>query len=94
MMGRRRLPQVALIPYISYSIALQVLLIIAGIWWVRDVFGRFESDLDVVKNSRDRSHKGVIIFWWGATGVVVLLLLVMGSNLAGRVIAGIRILSE
>ena len=74
----------------GYGMVLRVLLLVIGVLWCRDVFGRFRSDVAVIRESDDRGHKAVVIFWWILTAGVVLLMLSFAWNLLGNVIEGFR----
>lgn len=58
----------------GYRLLAQAILVIFGFMWCREVFGRLRSDIAVLKESRDRGHKGLIIFFWVLTvGIIILM---------------------
>ena len=42
----------------------QLLVVVGGIWWCKEIFERLRSDIDDVRHSDERIKKGVIIFYW------------------------------
>jgi len=45
-------------------------LLIGGLWWCKEVLGRFGKDLHRVRWEADATEKGVIVFIWGLTLVI------------------------
>lgn len=58
----------------GYSLVIKVILLIFGVRWCKDVFGRLQSDITVLKESDDKGHKGLIVFFWFLTlGIIILI---------------------
>jgi hypothetical protein len=73
--GPSRVPRRRRPVFFGYRwLAIKMLLIIAGIWWCAEIWGRRHEDLRVLRESKDVVERGVVIaFWLSALFVAVLL---------------------
>ncbi len=54
--------------------ALKVLILVIGILWCREIFGRFSSDCNELREDKEGTKRIVIVSYWVLTaGVVVLM---------------------
>ncbi|MCH7526721.1 MAG: hypothetical protein IID39_04730 [Planctomycetes bacterium] len=54
---------------------LRAVLLVAGLWWCKEIFQRLRHDIVEFKTSDDSARRGVIMFFW-LTTVVILALIV------------------
>ncbi len=73
---------------LDFSVVFHAVLMVLGILWCREMFGRWRSDLDEFRSSNDRSDRAIIVFFWAVTVVIVVS---MGRFVAGLLI-GMRLL--
>jgi len=59
--------------FLSFGFLLRMGLLIAGIWWCKEIFGRLRDDIAELKDP-DATRRGVIIGLWGATAVILALI--------------------
>ena len=51
------------------------ILFVFGLWWCRDVYDRFPSDVACLKESNTFTEKFVIVFYWVLTvGILALMI--------------------
>jgi len=60
--------------YLNFGLVINAVLMVGGILWCREMFGRWEKDVAEYKAAKDASTRQVIIILWGVTALVVLLL--------------------
>lgn len=48
----------------SYGLIVQAALLVGGLWWCKEMWGRRHSDISELKESDDNVRKGVIVFFW------------------------------
>ena len=53
---------------------LKVMLIIAGVFWCKEILERLPSDIKTIRTSKDLSEHTVIISLWGVTIVIMTLI--------------------
>jgi hypothetical protein len=56
--------------FLSYSFLLRASLLIAGVWWCKEILGRLRDDLAELKDP-DATRRGVIIGLWAVTAVIL-----------------------
>lgn len=71
--------------YLSYGTVINAILLVAGLWWCKEVFERWRDDVAELKESDDRVKQGVIVFIWFLT----LLILLFIVNFAWAIVANI-----
>ncbi len=60
--------------FLDFGLVFNALLLVAGLWWCKEVFERWRGDLAELKATDDRIKQGVIIFFWLVTlGIIVLI---------------------
>ena len=72
--------------FLSYGLLWRMGLLIAGVWWCKEILGRFRDDVAELKDP-DATRRGVIIGLWAATAVILFL---MGSFIWGIVAPAIH----
>lgn len=50
----------------------QVVLFLLGCWWCKEVFGRFKTDIEEVKQPKLPGQRWTVIFYWALTGCIML----------------------
>jgi hypothetical protein len=58
---------------LSFGLVWRAILLIAGIWWCKEIIGRWRDDVDELKTP-DWTRRGVILGLWAFTVVVLVLL--------------------
>lgn len=53
--------------FLNYGLILNTVLLVGGIWWCKEIWGRRHSDISEFKESDDKVKKGVIVFFWLVT---------------------------
>jgi hypothetical protein len=53
--------------FIGFGDLIKIAILIVGILWCKEIFGRFRSDLAEFKNSKDSTARPVILFFWAIT---------------------------
>jgi hypothetical protein len=56
------------------GIFVKAVLIVAGIWWCKEIFCRLRADIEELRTTGDTSKKGVTIFLWSVTAIIILLI--------------------
>jgi len=59
--------------FLSYGFLLRASLLIAGVWWCKEILGRLRDDLAELKDP-DATRRGVIIGLWAVTAVIMVLI--------------------
>ena len=60
--------------FLTFRVVFYAVLLVAGLWWCKEMVGRFRDDLRRLKEGEDKAEKGVILFLWGLTVVIALLI--------------------
>lgn len=60
--------------YLNFGLLINAALIVGGLLWCREMFGRWQKDVAEYKAAKDASTRQVILLLWGVTALVVLLL--------------------
>lgn len=63
--------------YLNFGVIINAILIVMGILWCREMFGRWHKDVadyKAAKDAKDPSTRQAIIILWIVTALVVLLL--------------------
>ena len=53
--------------FITFGDLIRIAILIIGILWCKEVFGRFRDDVVEFKEAKDSSTRPVIIFFWVIT---------------------------
>ena len=59
---------------LSFGVVLDAILLVLGIAWCREMFGRWRGDLAEFRTTKDPSVRTVSSILWGATAVIAVLL--------------------
>ena len=68
--------------YPGYWLLAKGILLIAGLWWCWEVLKRFPKDVKELFGETDPTNKGIIVFFWGLTGIVATFIWNLGWSLA------------
>lgn len=60
--------------YSIYWPITKVVLVILGLWWCKEIFGRFREDATRMKESQYPGEKFAILFYWILTAGVITLI--------------------
>ena len=58
----------------NYRVFGGAFLLLLGILWCREIFGRFHSDLEELRKTQDTVHKAVILFYWVLTVPIMIVM--------------------
>lgn len=61
--------------FLDFGILANAVLVVLGILWCREMFGRWRKDLEEYRTAKDASARQATIILWGATALVVVLLI-------------------
>jgi hypothetical protein len=60
--------------FLNFGLVINAVLMVGGLLWCREMFGRWQKDLAEYKAAKDASTRQAIIVLWGLTALIVLLL--------------------
>ena len=60
--------------FLNFGLVINAVLVVGGLLWCREMFGRWRQDLAEYKAAKDASTRQAIILLWGLTALIVLLL--------------------
>jgi len=61
--------------FLSFGVVLDAILLVLGLVWCREMFGRWRKDLAEFRTAgAGDGSRGALLFLWGVTAIVVLLL--------------------
>ncbi len=75
---------------LDFGVILKAGLLVGGIWWCKEIFSRFRSDIDEFKSSQDNTKRGVIIFFWLVTAAILFLVVNFIWGLLSNIIGAFR----
>jgi hypothetical protein len=73
----------------SFGVLVQAILLVAGLWWCKEMWDRFPADRKRLKESQDSGEKGVIIFFWVVTAGIVILIVTFAWGLLRAILAAL-----
>jgi hypothetical protein len=76
--------------YLSYELVFEAVLLVAGIWWCKEIFDRLKSDVALLKESDDNIRKAVVIFFWLLTIGVIILIVNFVWSIINNIIHAVR----
>jgi hypothetical protein len=76
--------------YLDFGLIINAILLALGIYWCYEVFGRWHSDLEEVREIDDNLRKGVIIAIWAVTLVIAVLVINFALGVGADIVSGIR----
>ena len=71
--------------FLNFGLVINAILVVLGILWCREMFGRWRNDLAEYRGSEDASTRQALIILWGITAVIVVLLLNFFVGLAKNI---------
>lgn len=60
--------------FLNFGIVINAVLMVLGVLWCREMFGRWRRDLDEFRSTKDSSTRQVLIVLWLLTAIIVILL--------------------
>ncbi len=57
---------------LNFGIVVNAILLVLGILWCREMFGRWRKDLDEFRSSKEAVDRGVIVFLWVVTALILI----------------------
>jgi hypothetical protein len=69
----------------SFGTVFSILIIVGGIYWCADVFGRFRKDLATLRESDEPAERIAVIFWWAVTAFVFVYMCFVMWRVWGRI---------
>jgi len=76
--------------FIGLGDIVHILLFVAGVWWCKEVLGRFRSDVQLLRELKERPRKMAIVLVWLVTVVIGALVVRTLVIVVLRIIAGLR----
>ena len=61
-------------------------LFVFGLWWCKDVIGRFPKDLNEFRTAKRSADKGIIVFFWVLTAGILILVGWFAWGLIGNIL--------
>ena len=61
--------------FLSFGLLLKAILLVAGVWWCKEIFGRLRSDMADFKETDDNAKKAAMVFVWVLTIVIMFLII-------------------
>jgi len=61
--------------FLNFGIVINAILLVLGVLWCREMFGRWRRDLDDFRSTKDASTRQVLIALWVVTALIALLLI-------------------
>ncbi len=71
----------------NWRVVLYAVLLVGGLWWCKEIFGRLGSDITRLRESDDAAEKGVTLGLWAVTGVIIYLIARLGIALARGILS-------
>lgn len=59
---------------LDFGVVINAILVVVGIVWCREMFGRWRRDLAEIRAPKDPTDRQVLVFLWALTAVIVVLL--------------------
>ena len=72
-----------MIALLDYGVVIKAILLVGGIYWCHEMFGRWRKDLEEYRTSDDQADRLVIALLWGVTVVILLLMINFVLGLLG-----------
>ena len=76
--------------FLNFGLVVNAVLLVAGLLWCKEIFGRLRSDVDDLKESDDNIQKGVIVFFWVLTIIIVILIINFLWGLINNIVEFLR----
>lgn len=76
--------------YISPGGLLCLALLVLGVFWCKEVIGRWRSDVEELRASEDKVRKAVIIGIWVVTFFIAMYIVSIAAALIWRILLGIH----
>ncbi len=62
--------------FISFGDLINIAILIIGIFWCKEIFGRLPKDIEEFKNKKDETTRFVILFFWVITAGYIIFVIV------------------
>jgi hypothetical protein len=73
--------------FFRYGYALDVIAVIAGIWWCKEIIARWSDDYDTLKKAKDGADKFVVLFYWTTAVVASVIVLYLSVGIVRRFVS-------
>ena len=60
--------------FLTYSVLLQAVLLVAGLLWCKAIFSRLRDDIEELRSTKDNIRRGVVVFFWVVTAAIIFLM--------------------
>lgn len=67
--------------FLTFGVVLDAILLVFGIAWCREMFGRWRSDLAEFRTTEDSGIRVVSLLLWSATGLIIVLVINFGVGI-------------
>lgn len=61
--------------FLNFGVVIDAVLMVLGILWCREMFGRWRKDLAEFRSAKDAATRQALVLVWGITALIVVLLL-------------------
>jgi hypothetical protein len=61
--------------FLTFGLVIDAVLVVLGILWCREMFGRWPKDVAEYRSTKDASTRQVLMILWGITALIVLMLI-------------------
>jgi uncharacterized membrane protein SpoIIM required for sporulation len=70
-----------------YGPAFEVILVIAGIWWCKEIIARWSDDVETLRKSQVGADKVVVLFYWATAVVASIVVVYLSVGIVRQVIS-------
>ena len=70
-----------------YGYAFDVILVIAAIWWCKEIISRWSDDYDTLKTAKNGADKFVVLFYWATAVVASVIVLYLSIGIVRRFVS-------
>lgn len=61
--------------FLNFGVLINAVLLVLGLIWCREMFGRWRRDLDEFRSTKDASVRQALIAIWAVTALIVVLMI-------------------
>ena len=73
----------------TFGLVVQAILFALGMYWCYEVFGRWRSDLEIVRETDDTTRRLVVVGMWVLTLGIAILVVYFAISIITRIVSGV-----
>ncbi len=73
--------------FFRFRHGVEIILIIAGIWWCKEIIARLSDDIETLKKARDGADKFVVLFYWATAVVASMIVLYLSVEIVQQILS-------